>query len=186
AVVGDTDKGDAALAAVAEEIEAVVQRGFTAAQVNKAVRQALVGEINVRRSMSGQAGRLGAAEVIVGDIGYPATYLERLTRLTPADIRRVAADYLVPARLTTATLRPRSASPRLLPARATAAGLDFEEVRLANGVRLLLRENPRLPQVHVRVVWQGGPAFEPADRRGATALLSTLLTLDTRKRSAAQ
>lgn len=186
AMVGDSEKGDAALAALAEEIEAVVQRGFTAAQVNKAVRQALVGEINVRRSMSGQAGRLGAAEVIVGDIGYPATYLERLTRLTPADIRRVAADYLVPARLTTATLRPRSASPRLLPARATAAGLDFEEVRLANGVRLLLRENPRLPQVHVRVVWQGGPAFEPADRRGATALLSTLLTLDTRKRSAAQ
>lgn len=184
--VGDTDKGEAALAAVSEELATIVRRGFTAAQLNKAVRQALVGEINVRRSMGGQASRLGAAEVIVGDIGYPATYLQRLSRLTPAELQRVAHRYFVPEKLTVATLRPKMAVRPAVRSHTTAAGHDFDEVVLPNGVRLLLRENDRLPQIHLRVVWQGGPAFEPKERRGATALLATLLTLDTKKRTSAQ
>ncbi len=186
AMVGDTDKAEAAITAVQEEIAAVARRGFTSTQLTKAVRQALVGEINVRRSMGGQASRLGAAEVIVGDIGYPATYVDRLTKLTPADLQRVVRQYLVSARLTTATLRPKSEQPRTAGASPASAPLDFEEVKLANGVRVLLRENPRLPQIHLRIVWQGGPAFEPTERRGATALLGTMLTLDTKKRTAAQ
>ncbi len=185
-LVGDTDKGGPALAALHEEIQRACVRGFTEAQLRKAVRQALVAEINVRRSMSGQASRLGIAEVVVGDLDYPATYLNRLASLTPAAINRVARQYLAPANLTTSTLVPKGGINGVATVRAPVrSDPDFEEVKLAGGARVLLRENPRLPQVHLRVVWQGGPAFEPADRRGATALLATLLTLDTRKRSSA-
>jgi zinc protease len=106
--------------------------------------------------------------------------------LQPADLQRVARQYLVPTKLTVATLRPTAPAKQVGSTRPPAAGRDFDEVKLPNGVRLLLRENDRLPQIHLRVVWQGGPAFEPSDRRGATALLSTLLTLDTKKRSAAR
>jgi zinc protease len=185
-LVGDTDKGAAALAALHEEIDRACARGFTEAQLRKAVRQALVAEINVRRSMSGQASRLGIAEVVVGDLDYPATYLKRLASLTPAVLNRVARQYLVPANLSTGTLVPKAEKSAASRADAAAkSDPDFDEVKLPGGVRVLLRENTRLPQVHLRVFWQGGPAFEPADRRGATALLSTLLTLDTRKRSSA-
>ncbi|MBE2213835.1 MAG: insulinase family protein [Opitutaceae bacterium] len=187
-LIGDPDKGAPALAALHEEIERACARGFTEAQLRKAVRQALVAEINVRRSMSGQASRLGIAEVVVGDLDYPATYLQRLASLTPATLNRVARQYLVPANLSTSTLVPKNgASAASIAARAAAAKSDpdFDAVTLPGGARVLFRENARLPQVHLRVVWQGGPAFEPADRRGATALLSTLLTLDTKKRSSA-
>lgn len=186
-LVGDTDKGAAALDALQEEIGRACTRGFTEAQLRKAVRQALVAEINVRRSMSGQASRLGIAEVVVGDLDYPATYLNRLAGLTPATLNRVARQYLVPANLTTSTLLPKGDTGRSVAVVAPErSDPDFDEVKLPGGARVLLRENARLPQVHLRVVWQGGPAFEPADRRGATALLSTLLTLDTRKRTSAQ
>lgn len=186
-LVADPDKGERALEALAKTIATIGRRGFTAAQLRKAVRQTLVAEINVRRTMSGQASRLGVAEVVVGDLGYPSAYLERLARLTPADLARVARTYLRPEMLTTATLRPRTSASRPKPASAQAADeLDFEEVALPNGARVLLRENRRLPQVHLRIVWQGGPMFEDAERRGATALLATVLTKDTKKRSAAE
>jgi zinc protease len=185
-MVGDADKGERALDALAGEVTRVCARGVTQAQVDKAVRQTLVAEVNVRRTVSGQASRIGAAEVVVGDVDYPATYLARLARLTTADLQRVAREYLRPANLTTATLRPKGAVASAGVARGDAAALDFSEEKLPGGARIVWRENHRLPQVHLRIVWQGGPAFEPADRRGATALLSTLLTLDTKKRSAAQ
>ena len=186
-LVGDTDKAAAAINALHEEIGRACARGFTEAQLRKAVRQALVAEINVRRSMSGQASRLGIAEVVVGDLDYPATYMKRLASLTPATLNRVARQYLVPTNLTTSTLLPKGAlAPGTVTLASPRSSPDFGEVKLPGGASVLLRENARLPQVHLRVVWQGGPAFEPADRRGATSLLATLLTLDTKKRTSAQ
>jgi zinc protease len=51
---------------------------------------------------------------------------------------------------------------------------------------LLLRPDCRLPNLHLRLLCEGGPVHEPADLRGATSLLATLLTKDTKKRSAAE
>jgi zinc protease len=186
-MVADSDKGGRAMEALSKEIDAVCRRGFSKAQVDQAVRQVLVGEVTSRRTMAGQAARLGLAEVVVGDLRYPAAYLERIAQLAPADLARVARRYLRPAASTIATLAPRpAASAARAAGKRPAASPDFEEVRLAGGARLLVREDHRLPQVHLRVVWRGGTAYEDADRRGATALLSTLLTKDTRKRTAAE
>jgi zinc protease len=183
--LADPDKRAAAEAAVLREIGRVAQRGIPAAALAKAVRQAVTAEVNMRKTMSGQAGRLGSAEVIVGDINYTRRYFERLTALTPADLRRVLRTYLVPEKLTVVSSNPASAAP----AAGTGAGreslkLDFEEVGLPNGARLLLQPNKQLPNLHLRLAFGGGPLFEPADRRGLNALMSTMLTKDTAKRSA--
>jgi zinc protease len=186
-LVAETDKGAKAVAATREEIVRICERGFTAAQLRKAVRQALVAEINVRRSMSGQASRLGVAEVVVGDLDYPARYLSRLSRLTVADLNRVARTWLAGGTCTTATLQPKDANVATVSAgKGARAHIEFQEIPVPNGARLLVRENPRLPQVHFRLVWQGGPLFDLPGKEGSTALLATMLTKDTAKRSAAQ
>ena len=71
------------------EIARLATKGISAAALAKAVRQAVTSEINTRKTMSGQASRLGAGEVIVGDVNYSRQYFERLSVLTPADLRRV-------------------------------------------------------------------------------------------------
>jgi zinc protease len=43
-----------------------------------------------------------------------------------------------------------------------------------------------LPNLHFRFLMQGGPLFENPAKRGATSLLATMLTKDTRARTAAQ
>lgn len=183
--LADPDKRAAAELAVLRELDRVAKKGIPASALAKAVRQAVTSEVSMRKTMSGQASRLGAAEVIVGDANYTRRYFERLTALTPRDLQRVLRTYLVSEKLTVVSSNPASAATAAAPTvAAAAAGRDFEEIALPNGARLLLQPNRHLPNLHLRLAFAGGPLFEPADRRGLNALHATLLTKDTKKRSA--
>ncbi len=183
----DPAKRVAATRAIAATLARCAVKGFTPAQLRKAMRQVVVGEINTRKTMSGQASRLGAAEVVVGDLDYSRAYFERLRAVTPADLKRVLKSYLQPARLTSISLNPiEPAAVAIAAAPALATRPDFSEITLPNGARLLLQPDAHLPNLHLRLAVTGGPLFEVAAQRGATALLATLLTKDAGQRTAAQ
>src|SRR5690606_2620421 len=76
--LADPENQDQAIDAIWHELEEVARTGIPENLIQKTIRQALVGEINVRKTMQGQAARLGAAEVIVGDLDYPRVYLQQL------------------------------------------------------------------------------------------------------------
>ncbi len=176
----------AATAAVHLELARIAAQGFTPAQIAQAVRQAVVDEINTRKTVSGMASRLGVAEVVAGDLNFGESWFRRLAAVTPASLRRVLTTYLVPDRLTAISLNPLSSAPASSTHAVTRDSQpEFGEETLANGARLLLQPDSRLPNLHLRLLWAGGPLYERADRRGATALLATLLTRDAGRRSAA-
>ncbi len=183
--LADPDKRVPAEQAILRELARLAAKGIGAAALAKAVRQAVTAEVNMRKTMSGQASRLGAGEVVVGDINYNRQYFERLFALTPAKLKQVMHTYLVPERLTVVSSNPASAAAVAGgPGSREIASLDFEEIRLSNGARLLLQPNRHLPNLHFRLAFAGGPMFEPADRRGVNAMLATLLAKDTARRSA--
>jgi len=193
----DDAKRDAALAAIHAELDHVKRSGFRPDQLRKAIRQLVVGEINTRKTVSGQASRLGAAEVVIGDLHFAQSYFERLAALRPADIQHALRRYLIPQSSSTVSLNPKPAKDakpalpqskktRLNPPPRSAPTPAFTAHTLPNGARLLLRPDASLPNVHLRLCGLGGGYCEPADRRGATSLLTTLLTKDTQRNSAAQ
>ncbi|KXU35064.1 peptidase M16 [Cephaloticoccus primus] len=199
----DAAKREPAIAAILAELERVKRKPPSPAQLRKAIRQLVVGEINTRKTVSGQASRLGAAEVVVGDLAFSQSYFARLAALRPADIQQAAARYLVAQSSSTVSLNPKSAradeasaglaaapkraqKSRAKSAVANAAPQPFQSLTLSNGARLLLRPDHSLPNVHLRLCGLGGGLYEPADRRGATSLLATLLTKDTQRNTAAQ
>jgi zinc protease len=183
--LADPDKRLAAEAAILRELDRIAAKGIAPKMLAKAVRQVVTSEINMRKTMSGQASRLGSGEVVVGDINYARTYFQRLFALTPAALQRVMRTYLVPERLTVVSSNPAAAAGAAGgPAAAPAASLDFEEIKLPNGAKLLLQPNKALPNLHLRLAFAGGPMFEPADRRGLTSQMATLLAKDTARRSA--
>jgi len=191
----DAAKRDAATAAIHAELDRVKKTGFRPAQLRKAIRQLVVGEINTRKTVSGQASRLGAAEVVIGDLHFAQSYFERLAALRPADIQSALQRYLIPQASSTVSLnpKPKDAEPALPQSKKTRAKSPqplpapaFTEHTLPNGARLLLRPDSSLPNVHLRLCGLGGGTYEPADRRGATSLLATLLTKDTQRNTAAQ
>lgn len=181
------EKRAAAVAAIHQVLARAARGGFSPAQLRKVVRQMVVGEINARKTMSGQASRLGAAEVVVGDLDHSRSYFAQLGRVTPAAVRAVLRRYLDLSRCNEVSLSPLASRPGVVATpTATTARADFSEVPLENGARILLQRDARLPNLHLRVLMQGGPLFEDPAARGATALLATMLTKDTRKRSAAE
>ncbi len=182
----DAGKRSAAERAIFTALTRCVAKGFSAAQLQKAIRQLVVGEINSRKTMSGQASRLGVAEVVVGDLDHGRTFFANLAAVNPAGVKRALKKYLDASRLTAVSLNPKSDA-ALTPATVVRASgqTDFTEVKLPNGSRLLLQPDRRLPNLHLRLLMQGGVMLEEPAKRGATALLATMLTKDTRKRSAA-
>lgn len=184
--VCDPEKGPAVENAILQVLEEVATTGFPESVVEKARRQALSSEINGRKTMSGQASRLGLGEAVIGDIGYGRRYLKRLQAVLSADLQSVAGHYLVDENKSSVTLGP---APKVVENTAALeeklALAPFEAIELASGARLLLQRDTRLPKVHLRCVLQGGPLYEPENQRGVSVLLAELLTKDTKQRSAA-
>ncbi len=181
----DPDKRERASEAVLETIESTLRDGLDDGAVNKAVRQALVSEINVRKTVSGQASRLGVAEVVAGDIGFSRAYFRRLADVSAGELGELGRHYLQPGKMTAVSLNPESARPAARKGKhGQAAPVAFEEETFANGARLLFHHNAKLPNVHVRLICLGGGSYESPEKRGVTALLAALMTRDTEKRSA--
>lgn len=183
--VCDPERGPEVEAAIHELIAGVVARGFERNVVEKACRQALSSEINGRKTMSGQATRLGIGEVVIGDTNYARRYLNRLQSVDNGDLQTMAEEYLSDAKLSAVTLGPRPASGRTSVAEEGGLTLEpFEKIEFESGARLLLQQDSRLPKVHLRVILRGGPLYEPTGQRGVASLLAELLTKDTAKRGA--
>ena len=183
--VCDSAKSHEVEKAILDLLAEVVANGLPESVVEKALRQALSSEINGRKTMSGQASRLGLGEVVIGDINYGRRYLKGLQAVCSADLQAAAQRYLVNESMSLVTLGP---APKVNESKAKLEGKlslePFEQIDLTSGARLLLQPDARLPKVHLRCVLQGGPFYEPANQRGVSALLAELLTKDTESRSA--
>lgn len=182
------EKGLSAGEAIRDYLQRFLEEPLSELLLEKAKRKALVSEVNARKTMSGQAGRLGIAEVAAGDLNYPHTYFSRLEQLAPEDLIRAGRAIFQDHQLTETSLTPAPVKPKGISAKGATRGTlpAFEELTLSNGVRVLLQEDSRLPKVHLRAALLGGPLYEEGPDRGSTQLLSTLLTRDTRKRSGAE
>ncbi len=184
----DSGRREAATRAVHATLRAAEKTGFREAEVRQAIRQLVVSELDGRKTVSGQASRLGMAEVVVGDLDYSRHYFRRLRAVTPARLRDVLRRYLRPERLIEVSLNPLPSGEVVAAAKAPGAGKRpaWIERRVAGGARLLMQPDHRLPSVHLRLFALGGATTDAPARRGATALMATLLTKDTKRRSAAE
>jgi zinc protease len=94
------------LAALWREIEAVAERGVSAAEVRRArslLRSSVLHELATH---SGVAHALGQAEVLLGDFRAAGRSLAQYAAVTPRDVRRVAAEWMAPARRNLVVLEP--------------------------------------------------------------------------------
>ena len=126
-------------------------------EVGKAVKQFIAGTLATRKTMQGQAQDLGGNWLAANDLNFSERYLAAVKRVTPADLQRVAPQYLTagkPHALRAAAQRHRAESSRSQRAKSTA-NMPIQKFELANGLRLLVKEDHRLPFVEFRAVFQG-------------------------------
>ncbi len=180
----DSDKRPMVQDAILEEIEGIGANGVTETQIEKVKRQALVSEIDLRKTMSGQASRLGLAEVVIGDLDYPRNYFRRIEAVSTQQLQALTSKYLRSDRLTAVSLNAKDivASTKSKLVRETLSVPKFETVVLPNGARIVWQKSKRLPKVHLRPVFRGGSLYESPKKKGVTGILATLLTKDTMSR----
>lgn len=184
----DLDKRGAVEDALHEEIAKIKRDGIAPALLKKASRQALVGLVNSRRTVSTSAASLGREAVEVGELGATKVFLERIRALAPEDIRVAAEKYLRDETCTRAAYEKKSEATAGMDEKTVSgrSSVAFEKITLSNGVRILLQPISGFPKVHFHATMRAGGLFETQETKGASALLATMLTLDAGTRTAAE
>lgn len=194
------------------EIERIKREGPTDAEVARAKNVIEAQTIFGLQTVLGKAGQLTSYAGFVGKPNYFQPDLDRYARVTPADVKRVANQYLVANHLIL-TYNPQPGAGR----RATGADtptsvksekkdqarIDAQTARLpkggpnpkfslppiekstlSNGLEVWMVEHRELPIVSMNLVLKTGQANEPDDRTGVAGMTASLMNAGTRTRSA--
>ena len=162
------------------------QNGATAEELAKAKKISLSHSLGSLTTMRGQASDLGSSWFVTRNLNFTRDYLEAMQKVSLEDVQRVARRYLVEDNLTVVSLNPRGAlAAKTTESTALVAGkvVKFE---LSNGLRLLVREDARLPLVSMVAVFRGGLLAETPETNGITRLMSKVLVKGTKTRTAEQ
>lgn len=182
----DGPKFAAARDEILAEVERMKVERVSSAELSKAVKQFTAGTIATRKTMEGQAQDLGGNWMAAHDLGFSERYLAAVRRLSPDDLLRVANEYLTESNRTVYGLLPTGSAPRAEVSVDSRAEHPVHRYELANGLRLLVKEDHRLPFVDFRLAFSGGLLAETPATSGLTALMSRLLSKGTRRRSATE
>jgi zinc protease len=180
----DADKFEAARDAMLAEVEKVKSLSVSSDEVQKAVKQFISATLATRKTMEGQANDLGGSWLAANNLTFSERYLAAVKLVSPADVQRVAREYLMAENRTLYALLPNGTNPKISAAVETNLDSPIQKFELPNGVRLLVKENHRLPFVEFRAAFQGGVLAETADNNGITQLLAKMLLKGTKTRDA--
>lgn len=172
--------------AILEVIRELQEEGITAEELAKAQRQSISGRVSDLTTTRGQASDLGLNWLYTGSVGFTQEYMEALLAVTEEDVREVARKYLHGSNMTVTSLNPiGSLEEEQAVAEVQEAG-EIQKFELSNGLRLLVREDRRLPLVNMTAVFRGGVLAETAETNGLTELFSRMLLRGAGDRSAAE
>lgn len=173
---------DAAIA----EVDRLKEDLVSSAELSKAVKQFTVGTLASRKTMEGQAQDLGSNWMSAHDLNFSERYLEAVRRLTPERLREVANLYLTESNRTVTALLPTGSAPSAVATQEVRQEHPVRQFKLKNGLRLLVKEDHRLPFVEFRTVFLGGLLQENTERSGITSMMTKMLSKGTATRTAEQ
>jgi zinc protease len=179
-------KREAAEQLILQMIVELKQNGVSAEELMKAKKTSLSQHLHSLTTMRGQASDIGSNWLLTRNLNFSRDYLAAIQKVTLDDLRRVAGKYLVDQNLTVVSLNPKgSLAANQSETKPLSAG-EIQKFELANGLRLLVREDPRLPLVAMTAVFRGGLLAETPEKSGITRLTAKTLLKGTKTRTAEQ
>ena len=184
--VFDGGQYEKAVQSIEAELQGVREKGVTSSEVAKAVKQFTSATLAARKTMQGQAQDLGGAWMAARDLGFSNRYLSQVQSITAEKIVEVANSYMFPDNRSTFALLPKGSSPVSLRKSANVHRTEIEKWEPGNGMRVLFKQDDRLPFVEIRSVFFGGVLEESNTDSGITQLMSQGLLKGTADRSAGE
>ncbi|MBW1911791.1 MAG: insulinase family protein [Deltaproteobacteria bacterium] len=195
---------DSTLETVAQVIARISSEPVSGSELSRARKIVEAYFIFDMEDMKGQARTLSFFETMTGDMHNADKYLEQLRKVTADDIMDVAARYLRPENLSAGIMAPEGSRVNLseqrimevfsqaqgkesVPPEQTAQGDDWgKKITLPNGMRVVIKENHRLPLVSLRLAMLGGSRLERPEQSGISGFTSRMLTRGTGEKSASE
>jgi Predicted Zn-dependent peptidases len=165
-------------------LQDVQTNGISDGAIDKARNALLAGQLGALTTVRGRAADLGSNWLYARNLNFSRDYLEAVNRVTAADVQRVANQYLTPERLNVISLNPTGTLAREKAAAPEARDLEIKKYTLPNGLRLLVRENPKVPLVSMSAVFKGALLAETPETNGITAVMARAMTKGTSSRTA--
>jgi zinc protease len=185
--------------AIDEEMARLLKDGPTEAEVERVRTQTLAGFIRGSERIGGFGGKsdiLAKGLVFRGTPEAYKTSLERVRSATPADLRKVAAEWLsdgvyaleitpFPEYKNASTGADRSKLPEAgVP--PTASLPKVEKATLSNGLKVVLARRTAVPVVNLSLLLEGGYASDQFATPGTASLAMNMLDEGTSSRNALQ
>lgn len=181
----DHTKINEALASIRRQIEHVRTNLFENEKVERVKLLAEAQRIFGKETSEGTARKWMTYETVVGDYQFEEKYIEKILELTPLDLLKVAQKYLDVTKSTVIVLHPKGVKVKVdknffrksirTPKKnyhRLSRFKDVEVYELKNGVRVVLKENHRLPITAVRMTALGGLRFEEKSNNGISSLIA--------------
>ena len=193
-------------AAMLEEIERIKTAPITAEELARATRRIESSFAYQTESVTAQARELGYW-TMVADWRYLTTYMDRIRALTPEAVQTIANRYFLTDKRTVGHFVPSLAEPSPgPPVRETAARVEkpgrdaraipipapskpapvdrrITRVTLANGITVVVQENPASSTLALRASLPAGHALDPQGKSGLASLTAAMLTRGTETRT---
>ena len=179
----DPDQREKAMQASFAVFADVLNGGLEARELAKAKKIILANQLHGLSTMRGQASDLGANWMLTGNLNFTRDFLNAIATVTNDDIVRVARTHLREQNLTITSVNPPGMKIARTGTLAVAAG-PVQKFTLPNGLRLVVREDARLPLVSMHAVFKGGLLTESARDAGISRLFARVLPKGTKQRGA--
>jgi zinc protease len=182
----DPQKREAVQQIILQIVDEVKKAGVTAEELTKVKKMSLSHHLGSLTTMRGQASDAGSNWLLTRNLNFSRDYLEAVQKVTMDDIKRVASRYLTNDNMTVVSLNPKGS----LVAQAEGPGPitagEVQKFELSNGLRLIVREDDRLPLVAISAIFRGGLLAETPQTNGITRLMAKNLLKGTKTRTAEQ
>jgi zinc protease len=182
----ELENRDATRDLVLKIVDEIKTAGITPDELAKAKKISLSHHLGALTTMRGQASDLGSNWFLTRNLNFTRDYLDAVQKISSDDIRRVAEKYLVDNNLTVVSLDPKAAAAAKSEAVQPVVAGEIQKTELSNGLRLLVREDPRLPLVSMAAVFRSGLLAETRATNGITRLMAKVLLKGTKTRTAEQ
>ncbi|HVN97678.1 MAG TPA: pitrilysin family protein [Syntrophorhabdaceae bacterium] len=153
------------------ELEKIKTGHVTDWELEKAKNMLRASYVYSEETVQGKARQIGNFQTVTGDAHFLDKFLNRIDRVSQADVKKVFENYLLQKNRSIVLLKPKQEG-------------NPHALELRNGLKCVVNRNEAAPSFSFRIGFVGGLKEEPPGKNGIFNLLSRMLLKDTAKKDA--
>jgi len=180
----DPDKADQAGQAIVAELEVLLDKGISAAELDRAKRQKIADYVYSQQTVGSVSATLATDYMTTGDVAFSKNYTQRIQAVTAEQVLAAARKYITLDRMAITRMAP--AAQATTQPTTEGSGTTETSFVLPNGLRVVLHPTDSVDLVSMVLVCKGGVLLETEQTNGLGTLMTALSAKGAAGRTATQ